>query len=317
MTTKVCGVVKGWRRELTRECVEPNPGPTLDEILTALKTKLGPKAVLFTAMLQNFENKIQAAFPADQLVLVDSDVRSYIATHDADMQTIFGNSKAAIIQLFTEVMPAGDTKQTSIQQKFTQLLARTHKNRPDARILNTIVRRFSSRLAVCETPDDALDLYEDAELQPESETRLLIMEQHNIIVNGPLSIDGKAFILSGSDINGKPLIIKVLDPARASVEINNVHLVQQADRPQSIPEITDISVTLPSTAAREMRGRVGEYKALVMPRFISTVIEQVQLPEQAIYEHVQDIVLALQYIHNLGYVYMDVKGSNIIVSHTG
>jgi hypothetical protein len=37
-------------------------------------------------------------------------------------------------------------------------------------------------------------------------------------------------------------------------------------------------VELPSSALREMRGRCGIFKALVMPRFISTIIEQVSLP---------------------------------------
>lgn len=213
----------------------------------------------------------------------------------------------------------------TIQQRFTQLLAKTHKNRPDPKVLHTIVRRFSSRLVVCETPADALDLYMDAELLPESTTRLIIMREHNIIVNGPLSIDGKACILSGSDRNGRPLIIKVLDPkskyeillivdflsnfiyVEASVEIENIKLIQTTDRPAAIPEMKDISVTLPNSEVREMRGRrVGEFRAIVMPRFITTVIELVQLPEETIYERVKDIIIALQFIHRLGYVYIHI-----------
>jgi hypothetical protein len=63
---------------------------------------------------------------------------------------------------------------------------------------------------VCESPDDAVDLYEDASMMLESTTRLEVQRVHGLIINGPLTIDGNAFILTGTDVSGKPVIVKVL-----------------------------------------------------------------------------------------------------------
>jgi hypothetical protein len=62
------------------------------------------------------------------------------------------------------------------------------------------------------------------------------------------------------------------------VEINNIAAICVPGRPTSIPDITVIEVELPSSELRVMRGRSGIFKALVMPRFISTIVEQVRLP---------------------------------------
>jgi hypothetical protein len=66
------GTPWGWKRDLTMECVEPNPGPFWDDIKrTLVDTKLGgPDRVnkFFSTHLQNFEEELYKLYPQTQVI---------------------------------------------------------------------------------------------------------------------------------------------------------------------------------------------------------------------------------------------------------
>lgn len=56
----------GWQRELLRECIEPNPGPSWDDIKKKLvETKLGgvERASKYSSQLDILENLVYDVYP--------------------------------------------------------------------------------------------------------------------------------------------------------------------------------------------------------------------------------------------------------------
>ena len=51
-------ILIGWLRDLTRECVERNPGPTLEGVLADLRKILGKKAADYETELGHLEADI-------------------------------------------------------------------------------------------------------------------------------------------------------------------------------------------------------------------------------------------------------------------
>lgn len=95
----------GWKRDLTRECIEPNPGPTLEKVLQSLREALGKRAADFEAGIVQLETDIQAVH-GDELVM-HGDVRVYAANNEQNFVDVFGEKKGIQIRdlLLNEVLP--------------------------------------------------------------------------------------------------------------------------------------------------------------------------------------------------------------------
>ncbi len=100
------------------------------------------------------------------------------------------------------------------EEKFKNLLRQTYISNPDQRVVNTILHRFASRLLVCGTADNALHLYLDAKAVPDTTTRMIVAKETGLSINGPLSAESNAFVLTGVERDGTPVIVKVLDSSR-------------------------------------------------------------------------------------------------------
>ncbi len=100
------------------------------------------------------------------------------------------------------------------EEKFKNLLRQTYLANPDQKGVDTILNRFASRLLVCGTPENALHLYLDAKAVPNTTTRAIVAAETGLSINGPLSADSNAFVLTGVEKDGKPVIVKVLDSSR-------------------------------------------------------------------------------------------------------
>lgn len=60
-----------------------------------------------------------------------------------------------------------------------------------------------------------------------------------------------------------------------------------------------------------------EVRALVMPRFAGTLKTAFQLGAECVVHHSKSIIMGLNWLHERGYVHMDVKVSNVFVSSDG
>lgn len=58
----------GWKRDLLRECVEPNPGPSWEEVRSLLETKLGKRALTFKGQLDQFETALYDVYPRERTI---------------------------------------------------------------------------------------------------------------------------------------------------------------------------------------------------------------------------------------------------------
>eukprot|EP00026_Physarum_polycephalum_P003866 Phypoly_transcript_03882.p1 GENE.Phypoly_transcript_03882~~Phypoly_transcript_03882.p1 ORF type:complete len:429 (+),score=66.04 Phypoly_transcript_03882:89-1375(+) len=94
----------GWIKELTRECVEPNPGPTMEKVFKSLREELGKKIADIEGGITKLESTIQAQHGTD--LVMHEDVRAYITHNQQKINSIFGEKRAAqVVQLLVEVLP--------------------------------------------------------------------------------------------------------------------------------------------------------------------------------------------------------------------
>jgi len=95
------GYSRGWQRDLLRECVEPNPGPSWEDVKDALNKKLGAGAESYKdqiAKLQVELNKLYNNAP-DEV-----DIHKFIIT--PDFRSIFGDRTDKIQKFIYEIIPA-------------------------------------------------------------------------------------------------------------------------------------------------------------------------------------------------------------------
>ncbi|KAG5176848.1 hypothetical protein JKP88DRAFT_227373 [Tribonema minus] len=228
-----------------------------------------------------------------------------------------------------QAMPSPDV--SGILKHFTQLLQQTHISRPNARVLDLIQRRFSSRLMTAATPEHALSLYMDAQLLPGTSTSYILIADYSLQLNGPFSEELPACILTATDRAGRPCIVKLLGrsestsipPTGRQTEADvctQLHLAEA-----NLAGIPVVHATLLEVALQGLEQNMqatkkhgpGVYRALLMPRYACVVSDQPQLTEQAILQGAERLVEAIKYIHGKGYVHMDIKASNVFVDADG
>ena len=79
---------RGWKRELIREGIEPNPGPTWKEIKEILSKKFDNNSIPLAiyAKLEEIRHKIEKEHTNDPLFILDeSYVESYIQMHQKEI----------------------------------------------------------------------------------------------------------------------------------------------------------------------------------------------------------------------------------------
>lgn len=59
------------------------------------------------------------------------------------------------------------------------------------------------------------------------------------------------------------------------------------------------------------------FRALLMPRYVTTLAETAQLCETALFAGFQQMIAAVEYMHSLNLVHMDIKGDNIFLDSQG
>ncbi len=99
-----CHLVGGWIRDLTRECVEPNPGPAWNELIEKLRKKMGDDFDDIGSTLDDIRNEIKK----NAKVVTTDHVGSLLDNNDSDiMKTMDKDAKKPIREAIRELNSTG------------------------------------------------------------------------------------------------------------------------------------------------------------------------------------------------------------------
>ena len=215
--------------------------------------------------------------------------------------------------------------------RFIKLLKDSHIDRPKPGVLNRIRSSFAAELfANIDNATSACDFYYKIEALPSTTTRAIINSQLHINVNGPLSLENPK-LLTATDDEGRHIVVKLLfvgtDSAR-SVTARRQDITNEIQCCQDLGLSTQLSheialvpcevVTVFVPLEFASRSRItGEHSALLMPRFITSLVYNTACNVGVVVREGRRMVEALRYIHSRGYVHMDVKADNIFVNLSG
>lgn len=161
------------------------------------------------------------------------------------------------------------------------------------------------------TKDDspALDMYYRLKEAPKTGTKTILKKNDNIFVNGPYVFysHGKLFrCIDGN--SSKPLLLKTTNHRELEVykdlnlENSNCFIVK-AKIVDFLPDNT--------LSAR------NELNAILMPLYSGTISEFPALSEQMLLTKGNQIRETLEYLHEKGWIHLDVRGANIFINHDG
>ena len=209
---------------------------------------------------------------------------------------------------------------------FAQHLARNHINRPDNRVLATIVRRYPQHLRAAldvGIPESCVDLYETVKALPSSYTRGVIQSNLEISINGPMSLAQPNILIALDLSSGKHLYIKLLrmpqtttsqstsgKEGAVTAEIRACVMLFEANIP-GLVRCDVVEVTVHHNEGLDVSP--GVWAVLKMKRYISSLSDLPQLPESWLYSGFSRIFKALKAMHELNLVHMDVKSDNLFV----
>ena len=211
-------------------------------------------------------------------------------------------------------------------QTFIELLKHGNINHPNDQVLITIARRYSQQLqavlALGRT-EPCIDLYETVKDLPSSFTRDVIQKALGISINGTLSLAQPNILVAVDVIANKLLLIKLLRIPQTTTshfnltkmdavtaEINACVLLSKADIPGLVKSDV-VEITVHHSEGLDVSP--GVWAALKMKRYMCSLTEVPQLPENCLYNGFSRILKALKAMHELELVHMDVKSDNLFV----
>ena len=208
---------------------------------------------------------------------------------------------------------------------------------PDPRVIKNCVNYFSARLMIaCESMDDSLTLYRDAKNIPNTTTISAVHSALNLVISEPISLEFPSLV-AGTENSGRQVVVKLLRPAESddrfncaadkgdarlaesrTVQVLGLDTINPDDHaPQYcfVPTRAEVVTVQHKTQAIQ---RDEEYHVLIMKRFVSAVSCAPHFSSQIILENAEERILpAIERMHQLGYVHMDIKTSNIFVDGRG
>ncbi|KAG2436525.1 hypothetical protein HYH02_011463 [Chlamydomonas schloesseri] len=225
-------------------------------------------------------------------------------------------------------------------KRLRELLMAARIDRPNEATLQLIVRRHSSRLIAASSTETALQLYEEAKLLPGPSTEAEILKQGGLAVDGPAFPDSSLSLLVAMDAGGCPRVLKMLLPvlpiagsSSASGEAGSSAAASDAaggpeaaacralchGKPEAVPLVDAkvITFTLGPEHSATYSHYPGVYAAVLMPYYAGTVAKLPPIPLQVLPAAVQRMVEALEWIHRVDFVHMDVKADNIFIDAAG
>jgi len=168
-----------------------------------------------------------------------------------------------------------------------------------------IVKTYAKRQDIL----PALDLYDLVKEAPKTGTKILLMKEENIFVNGPYFFYSHANLFRCLDGNtGIPLVLKTTN--RREIRICNDILLNNPNKyiikARPVNFVPDYNLS-----SRQ------ELNAILMPMYTGSLSEFPAFPEQILYLKGEQILSALQYLHKLNWIHLDIRGANILVDYEG
>jgi hypothetical protein len=198
---------------------------------------------------------------------------------------------------------------------FKECLKRGHISIQDEsvkKVLGKIITMFPYKmLAVAGNVDACTNLYYEVKSYPDKNTCDAIQEQMNLSINCPMSPK----IVTGLDLDtGDRYLIKLLrtkdllnDCHRKEAdndEVEACRLVNKSDCDSLVKcEVVTINV--------KYDGSSDHFTALKMPHYFTSLDKVPQMTEKLLFQGFERMVQALEKLHSLGLVHMDVKPSNV------
>ena len=172
-------------------------------------------------------------------------------------------------------------------------------------------------------PGPCIELYRTVKELPTSFTRGVIQSDMKISINGPLSL-AQPNILIAVDLDfGLHILIKllrlpqtttsqtILDKKDAVMaEVNACDIISKANIP-GLVKCGVVEVTVEHSEGLDISP--GVWTALKMKRYVSSLVDIPQLSESWLYRGFSLTLKALEAMHKLGLVHMDVKSDNLFV----
>jgi hypothetical protein len=196
---------------------------------------------------------------------------------------------------------------------FTALLA-IAKIKPKKEVLDRIAERHYAGIdAAASSQERAVTFYEMIRDMPSTSTRVVLQEQLQLYINGPVSVVTPD-ILTAMDEAEDQFILKILRPRL----LGPAYAIQKAENVREAEVCLELGLSTPSVAlcpveVIPIHYEDRNYTALKMPRFLSTLYDLPRVSHGSIANHGRIIVEAVQYMHTKGFVHMDIKSDNIFV----
>ena len=201
----------------------------------------------------------------------------------------------------------------------------------DQKVMSRILTHFSSRLIAITSQDgtdeDCYDLYLAAKNLPGPTTKGHIRSALGISVNGPISM-ASSNILSAINSSGVPLVVKLLRYGQLPFSCPETERSQAIDAEiaacrliafHKLDGLVHYNHQIVSTTdSGGLEVGIGDWKALIAPRFVESVDAAPQLDEAVLQSGYFRIKEALTQLHEQAQlVHMDVKASNVFIDSAG
>lgn len=168
----------------------------------------------------------------------------------------------------------------------------------------------------------AMLLYKQVLAQPGTQTAQRMLADLRIAVNGP-EHSSHPELLTAVELESSDLIIlKLLPPLSneqkhvAKAEHNAIIILQLSNLSPHSALVKSSLVTVPVSKehAAALEISEGQYKAVKMPRFLSSLRQLPQLSEAIIYKGALRLESALQEMHAASLLHADIKSDNVVLN---
>ena len=210
---------------------------------------------------------------------------------------------------------------SGVMELFKKSITKAGITAPDTRVLDTLVRRFPMQMAAVSGNDvGALDLYMEIKAMPSTTTTALVESDFQVNLNGPANPENINIII-GSRSDKTPVMVKFLIASSNHPGLSYNTLSSACQNEAEVCERLHLSsTTLPFVRSEVVNVRDSNghsRKAIIMPTYVRTVADSARLWPASLVDGLARMIAALEHMHSLDLVHMDVKGSNIFIDQAG
>jgi hypothetical protein len=183
---------------------------------------------------------------------------------------------------------------------------------PKDNILTKIVLLFPQQMTLAYNPEIAVALYKTVEELPGSHTRDAVNLIHKLTINGPWNASVPGVIVAVEE-SGEPCLAKVL----SSYDTRELLTLQKINHKVFKEEIPIVPGVIRQTSNIPGRNEKDSFNCFVMPHFSTALHLMPKLRERALVLGAQRMLAAVEHLHSLGLVHMDIAPTNIFVDMKG